>query len=112
MPITGPAERLTIFVGETDRYGHKPLYTELVHRARAAGLAGATVLHGTEGFGASSRLHVSNPFRLSEDLPAMVVIVDRPERIESFLRNIDGLVGEGLVVRQPVEVLTHRARRD
>jgi hypothetical protein len=109
--ITGPAERLTIFIGETDRHGHTPLYTEIVQRARQAGLAGATVLHGAEGFGASGRLHAASPWRLSEDLPAVVVIIDRPERIDAFLPVLDELIRDGLVVRQPVEVIAYRSGR-
>ena len=111
MTVTGPAERLTIFIGETDRHGHTPLYTEIVQRAREAGMSGATVLHGAEGFGASSRLHAATPWRLSEDLPAVVVIIDQPERIDAFLPVLDELIRDGLVIRQPVEVITYRSDR-
>jgi uncharacterized protein len=110
LTITGPAERLTIFIDETDRHGHTPLYTEIVQRARKAGLAGATVLHGVEGFGASSRLHAAGPWRLSENLPAVIVIIDQPERIAAFLPVLDELIGDGLVVRQPVELIAYRSR--
>ena len=111
MTMTGPAERLTIFIDETDRFRHTPLYTEIVQRARRAGLAGATVLHGVEGFGASSRTHIAHLMRVSENLPAVIVIVDRDENIDAFLPTVENLIGDGLVVRQPVEVVMHRGHR-
>jgi uncharacterized protein len=109
--VEGPAERLTIFVGESDQHGHKPLYTEIVHRAHTAELAGATVVRGIEGFGASNHLHTTRILRLSEDLPVIVIIVDRPERIDAFLPQLDELITEGLVVREPVRVVRHVGRR-
>jgi PII-like signaling protein len=69
MKLEGPALRLTIFVGEDNHWHHKPRYTEIVHRAHAAGLAGASVLRGIEGYGASSRIHTSRILSLSADLP-------------------------------------------
>ena len=74
--LTGRALRLTVFVGERDTWHHKPLYSEIVHRAHAAGLAGASVFRGIEGFGASSLFHTSRLLSLSEDLPIAVVLVD------------------------------------
>jgi PII-like signaling protein len=76
MTLRGPARRITIFIGESDRYNHKPLYTEIVHRAHQRGLAGASVFRGLEGFGASSRIHTSRLLSLSEDLPLAIIIVD------------------------------------
>ncbi len=110
MNSEGSAERLTIFVGETDRHAHMPLYTEIVHRAHAAGLAGATVLRGIEGFGASNHVHTARILRLSEDLPVMIVIVDTPERLDAFLPQLDDLISEGLVIREPVEVVKYVGR--
>jgi uncharacterized protein len=104
------AVRLSIYVGESDRYQHHPLYTEIVRRARAAGLAGATVLRGVEGFGASSVIHTARLLTMSEDLPMVVVIVDAPERIERFLPELDELITEGLVVREDVEVIKYVGR--
>ncbi len=106
----GPAERLTIFIGESDRYRHRPLHTEITERAQQAGLAGATVLRGIEGFGASSHLHTTRVLRLSEDLPVVVVIVDSPVRIDAFLAELGDLVTEGLVLREPVEVVSYQGR--
>ncbi|HEY6316735.1 MAG TPA: DUF190 domain-containing protein [Acidimicrobiia bacterium] len=110
MKTEGPAERLTIFVGETDQHDHKPLYTEIVHRAHAAGLAGATVLRGIEGYGASNHVHTVRILRLSEDLPVVVVIVDTAEHIDAFLPQLDDLITEGLVVREPVDVVKYVGR--
>lgn len=108
--IDGPALRLTIFVGESDRWHHRPLYTEIVHRAHAAGLAGASVLRGIEGYGASSRIHTNRLLSLSEDLPIVVVIVDTEERVRAFLPQLDELVTEGLVMVDPVEVIRYVGR--
>jgi PII-like signaling protein len=114
MTLEGPALRLTVFVGEDDTWHHKPLYHEIVHRAHAAGLAGASVLRGIEGYGASSRIHTTRLLSLSEDLPVAVVIVDTEERIRAFLPRLDELVAEGLVIIDPVEVIRYvgRARED
>ncbi|MBR7833348.1 DUF190 domain-containing protein [Actinospica durhamensis] len=110
MRLTGPARRLTIFIGESDQYHHHPLYTEIVHRAHRSGLAGATVLRGIEGFGASSHIHTTRLLSLSEDLPIAIVIVDAPERIDAFLPQLDELVAEGLVILDDVEVIRYVGR--
>ncbi|MEZ0074621.1 DUF190 domain-containing protein [Planotetraspora sp. GP83] len=110
MRLHGTACRLTIFIGETDQYHHRPLYTEIVHRAHARGLAGASVFRGIEGFGASSLIHTSRLLSLSEDLPLAIVIVDAEERITAFLAELDELVAEGLVTVEPVEVYRYVSR--
>ncbi len=94
MKLEGPAVRLTIFIGEDDHWHHKPLYTEIVHRAHKAGLAGASVLRGIEGYGASSRI-----LSLSDDMPLAIIIVDAEDKIRAFLPQLDELVAEGLVSR-------------
>jgi uncharacterized protein len=110
MTLQGPAMRLTIFVGESDQWRHHPVYTEIVHRAQAAGLAGASVVRGIEGFGASSHIHTTRILSLSEDLPVVVIIVDEADRIEAFLPQLDELVTEGLVIMDPVNVITYTGR--
>lgn len=110
--LTGSALRVTIFIGENDIWHHKPLYTEIVHRAHAAGLAGASVFRGIEGFGASSMIHTSRLLSLSEDLPVAVVIVDTEERVRGFLPQLDELVTEGLVILDECEVIRYVGRRD
>jgi PII-like signaling protein len=109
-PLSRRARRLTVYLGESDTWHHKPLYTELVHRAHAAGLAGASVLRGIEGFGSSSRIHTSRLLSLSEDLPVVVVVVDEPERIDAFLPQVEEVVTEGLVTLDDVDVVVHRFR--
>jgi PII-like signaling protein len=108
--LTGTAQRVTIFVGEMDQWHHKPLYTEIVHRAHKAGLAGASVFKGIEGFGASSVIHTQRLLSLSEDLPVAIVIVDSAERIRAFLPELDELVSEGMVILDHCEVIRYVGR--
>jgi uncharacterized protein len=106
-PLVGPAQRLTVIVGESDTVGHRPVYTEIVHRAHAAGLIGASVFRGVEGFGASGMVHTTRLLDLAEDLPVSVVIVDTAERIEAFLPQLEAIVGDGLVLLEDVHVVHH-----
>jgi uncharacterized protein len=108
--LEGHQKRLTVFIGETDQHGHKPLATEIVHRAHKAGLAGASVFRGVEGYGASNHIHTSRILSLSDDLPIAVVIVDSEERIRAFLLELDGLITEGLVIIDDVEVVKYVGR--
>ncbi|MEQ7127573.1 DUF190 domain-containing protein [Actinopolymorpha sp. B11F2] len=110
MKLEGQALRLTIFVGDTDQWHHRPLYHEIIHRAHKAGLAGATALRGIEGYGASNHIHTTRILSLSEDLPLVIVIVDDPDRIRAFLPQLDELIGEGLVIVEPVEVIRYVGR--
>ncbi|MFD5593617.1 DUF190 domain-containing protein [Streptomyces griseorubiginosus] len=110
--LTGGALRLTVHIGENDTWHHKPLYSEIVHRAHAAGLAGASVFRGIEGFGASSLIHTSRLLSLSEDLPVAVVIVDTETRVREFLPQLDELVTEGLVTLDACEVIRYVGRDD
>ncbi|WP_149182234.1 DUF190 domain-containing protein [Streptomyces sp. TRM49041] len=107
---TGAATRLTILIGESDQWHHRPLYSEIVHRAHEAGLAGASVFRGIEGFGASSMIHTSRLLSLSEDLPVAVVIVDQDAKIRGFLPRLDELVAGGLVTLEPCEVIRYEGR--
>ena len=108
MRISGEGKLLRIFIGESDHHEGKPLYQALVERVRAEGLAGATVIRGIEGFGASSHLHTSRILRLSQDLPIVVEIVDTTEQIDRILPIVDEMVGDGMVTVERVEVLTYR----
>jgi PII-like signaling protein len=105
--LSEPALRATILVGECDTWRHRPVYAEIVHRARAAGLSGASAFRGVEGYGASCLVHTARLLSLSEDLPVAVVIVDREEEIRAFLTQIEELVTGGLVTLEPVEVVRH-----
>jgi PII-like signaling protein len=99
MRLEGPARRLTVFVDETDRAPHstEPLCCDIVHLAPEAGLAGPTVFHRLEGYGASRHLHVDRILSLSPDLPVAVVIVDTPEKVDAFLPRLQELVTDGLI---------------
>ena len=110
MRLHGRARRLTIFIGDSDEHHHRPLYTEIVHRAHDRGLAGAGVFHGIEGYGASSRIHTSRILSLCHDLPIAVVIVDTEDRIRAFLPQLDEVVGQGLVTLDKVEVIHYGIR--
>ena len=105
MTAQGPATRLTVLVNESDQWHHRPVYAEIVHRAHEAGLAGATVLRGIEGFGRSGRVHTSRILSLTEDLPCAVVVVDTEEKVRAFLPQVEEVVGGGLVTLERVEVL-------
>jgi hypothetical protein len=110
MSLQGPATRLTILIKEDDQWHHRPLYTEIVHRAHAAGLAGASVFRGTEGYGKSQHIHTSRILSLAEELPCSIVIVDTDAKIRGFLPELDELVTEGLVMVDPVEVVKYVSR--
>jgi len=109
MQIPTEALLLRIFIGESDRWQHKPLYEAIVLAAREAQLAGATVLRGPMGFGKSSHLHTAKILRLSMDLPLVIEIVDSEEKINSFLPTLDKMIGGGLVTLEKVKVLHYRS---
>lgn len=108
MKIEGEGKLLRVFVGESDKHGHKPLYQAIVEMLRERGLAGATVLRGIEGFGAHSRIHTQRILQLSDDLPVVIECVDAAERIDAILPDLDALVGDGLVTLEQVEVIAYR----
>ena len=108
MQIPHEAVLLRIFIGESDRWEHKPLYEAIVLKAREAHLAGATVLRGPMGFGKSSRLHTAKILRLSADLPIVIEIVDSEEKINAFLPVLDSMIGGGLVTVEKVRVIEYR----
>src|SRR5271166_3151478 len=109
MEIPHEAVLLRIFIGESDRWHHQPLYEAIVLKAREMHLAGATVLRGAMGFGKSSRLHTTKILRLSMDLPLVVEIVDSEEKINGFLPLLDEMMKGGLVTLEKVRVIHYRA---
>lgn len=109
MQIPHEATLLRIFIGESDRWEHQPLYEAIVLKAREAHLAGATVLRGPMGFGKSSRLHTAKILRLSMDLPIVIEIVDSEEKINAFLPALEVMIGGGLVTLEKVKVLHYRS---
>src|SRR3989442_9251196 len=111
MKIPEDGYLLRVFVGESDKHGHVPLYEAIVLKAREAGLAGATVIRGVMGFGKHSVLHTAKILRLSEDLPMVIEIVDGLEKIEAFLPTLYTMVLEGLVTLEKVRGIHYRAEK-
>jgi PII-like signaling protein len=109
MQLPRDAMLLRIFIGESDRWQHKPLYEAIVLKAREMHLAGATVLRGPMGYGKSSRLHTAKILRLSMDLPLVIEIVDSEERLKAFIPALDEMLKGGLVTLEKVQVLDYRA---
>jgi PII-like signaling protein len=107
--LEGTGKRLTIYCGESDRYEHRSLATAIVERARDEGLAGATVIRGVEGFGASSHLHTTRFLSLSDDLPIVIELIDREDRIRAFLPLVDEMLRDGMVSLEDVEISLYRA---
>jgi uncharacterized protein len=108
MNLPQEAELLRVFIGESDKWHGRPLYEVIVEEARKRNMAGATVLKGVLGFGADSRIHSAKILRLSEDLPLVIELVDKPERIAEFLPQLDTMIDEGLVTLEKVRVIAYR----
>ena len=108
MHLPEDAVLLRIFIGESDRYQHQPLYEAIVLKARELQLAGATVLRGPMGFGKSSHLHTAKILRLSMDLPMVIEIVDSDEKVSAFLPVLDEMMGGGLVTLEKVKVIRYQ----
>lgn len=108
MRLPEEAELLRIFIGESNRHHGKPLHEAILLEARSRGMAGATVLRGIMGFGATSRLHTAKILRISEDLPIIVEIVDKPDRIAEFLPDLDAMIQEGLITLERAQVIMYR----
>ena len=109
MRIEGPALLARIYIGESDRWEGRPLYQVIVEKLRAEGVAGATVLRGIEGYGRAARVHTAQVLRLSEDLPVLIEVVDREDRLRSVLPQIDAMVDGGLITLEHVEVIAYRS---
>jgi PII-like signaling protein len=108
MHLPQDAMLLRVFIGESDRWKHQPLYEAIVMRAREMHLAGATVVRGAMGFGKSSRLHTAKILRLSYDLPLVIEIVDSEEKLREFLPVLDEMMSGGLVTLEKIKVIDYR----
>jgi PII-like signaling protein len=108
MQIPSDAVLLRIFIGESDRWRHQPLFEAIVLKARERHLAGATVLRGPIGFGATSRIHTAKILRLSMDLPIVIEIVDSEEKVDAFLPDLEAMMGGGLVTLEKIKVIHYR----
>ena len=102
--IDGEQVLMRMFIGESDRAGHRSLHAALLELLRARGLAGATVVKGVAGFGANSVIHTANILRLSEDLPLVIEVVDTEEHLEAVLPEVDRLMKGGLITMEKVRV--------
>lgn len=112
MKVEGEGQLLRVFVDESDTYEGKPLYAAIIQRARSEGLAGATALRGMMGFGANSLIHAATTTsHMPEDMPVVIEIVDKPEKIKAFLPTLDRMVKEGLVTLEKVTSTTYRSSR-
>jgi PII-like signaling protein len=108
MKSKSDAQLLRIFFGEADKFNGKPLHEAIVFLAREKGMAGATVLRGVMGFGARSKMHSAKILRISEDLPVVIEIVDKAEKIEQFMPLLDEMIEEGLVTVENVKIVAYR----
>ncbi len=108
--LAGKRKLLRIFISSEDKFEGKPLWEYLLKLVKERGLAGATVFKASAGIGAHSELKTFTVWRLSQDLPVVVEIIDREEKIEEFIKVIDEVIDEGLVVLQDVEVIAYRHR--
>jgi len=110
MPHRFKGERtlMRIFIGESDKYHGRPLYEALLETFRSKGLAGATVLRGVAGFGASSMMHTDKVLRLSLDLPLIIEIVETEAAIQSILPDLDEMIGGGLITLERARVIMYR----
>lgn len=103
---------LRVFLGERDRVGGVPAFRAVVEAARELGLAGATVLHGSIGYGADSVVHRPEPWRLSGDLPVVIEVVDSAERVDALIARLEHLLkGGGLITVENVRVLRYQTGR-
>jgi len=102
------ATKLTIYIGDSDKHGRKPLHLAIVELLHNEGLSGATVLHGIEGYGAHKQIHTARILDLSGDLPVVVVAVDLSEKIEAVLPKLDEMIGGGLVTTEDVRIIISR----
>jgi PII-like signaling protein len=109
--LDGEQVLVRIFIGESDKWHHRPLSEALLERLRKEGFAGATVFQAVAGFGAHSVVHTSHILRLSQDLPIVIEVVDTAEHIERLLPILDEMVTEGLVTLEKARVVKYASGR-
>ena len=113
MENNGNAKLLRIFIGESDKAGHQPLYEAIVFEAKKHSLSGATVTRGIMGFGANSKVHTAKLFEISADLPLVIEIVDTEEKIREFVKTVEQLFEQtksgGLITLEKAEVIRYKA---
>ena len=102
------ATKLAIYIGDSDHHGHKPLSRAIVEMLRTEGVGGATVIHGIEGYGAARRIHTAKILDLSQDLPVLIIAIDREEKIMAVLPKVEEMVQDGLVTLERVRVVISR----
>jgi len=108
MTINEDGVLLRVFIGESDRHGHQPLYEAIVRKVRELGMAGATVLRGTEGFGANSVVHKAQLLEMSTDLPVVIEVVDTRDKVQLLLPHLEAMVREGMITMEYVVILMYR----
>src|SRR5262249_22771570 len=115
MELQGESQLLRIFIGESDRVGHQPLYEAILLSAKEKGMAGCTVTKGMMSFGASSRVHLARLIEISEDLPVIIEIVDHAVKIDAFLPVVNDLFDKcgkgGLITMEKAEVLYYKSKK-
>jgi uncharacterized protein len=109
MKLEGTGLLARIYIGESDTWHGRPLYEAIVHMLRERGFAGATVIRGIEGFGAKQHLHTTRILSLSQDLPILIEVVDQEDRLRGILPELNGMVSEGLITLERVEIVAYRA---
>lgn len=107
--MKGKGKILKIYIGENDLYNNEPLYQELIKLFKEKDLAGATAMTGIEGFGLNSKIKSNHIWQLSEDLPVVIEVVDKAEKIEEIIPLVKDMVKEGLVTVEEVEIITYKA---
>lgn len=112
MRSEGEGILLRIYINETDKFGGKSLSQAIIEFLRRNGIAGATVIHGTTGFGAHSAIHTTKVLRLSEDLPVMIETIDTSDKIDKIFSDLEEMVKEGLIITQKVHVRKYVAREE
>jgi hypothetical protein len=107
MKLSGKARMLRIHFGEDDKWNDKPLYQAIVEKCRELDIAGATVLRGIAGYGASTLIRPPHALSFSHDAPVMVSVIDSEEKIQQLIPFLDEVVDEGLIAMSEVEVIKY-----